>query len=267
MNKNLLMSYDEYSKIKHKTPYFYIFRSKDQGLYYFGSNHSNDPNHPQFSLLKEKWGEFISKTKGEKRSVIVEARELYKKELTMEESIIGRGEVGAGIYLADESGSLLVFGEPEDSEIVNYSLNKKFSKEEILLFFESIAIKFWHNNKSKINKSLQEFLSNHTNKYRKLLNWPDLIISVELLGLIYKNIFNQELNIDDEKIFSQITNPTVITSRINELSRSQSRYRNEYILDKIEKYWLEGYNIFIIYGAGHSVMQEKAIRSLVDKVE
>lgn len=267
MNKNLLMSYDEYSKIKHKTPYFYIFRSRNQSLYYFGANHSCDPNHPQFNLLMEKWKEFVIETDGEKKAVIIESRELSKKWTTLKEFIVERGEVGAGTYLADESGSLLVFGEPEEGEIVNYLLNKKFSKEEILLFFESIAIKFWHTNKSKINKSMQEFLSNHTSKYRKLLNWPDLIISVDLINSIYKNIFNQELNIDDEKIFSQITNPAVITSRINELSRSQSRYRNECILDKIEKYWLEGYNIFIIYGAGHSVMQEKAIRSLVDKVE
>lgn len=262
------MSYDEYSKIKHETPYFYFFRSKDQLLYYFGSNHSNDPNHPQFSLLREKWGEFISKTtKGAKRAFIVESCGLSKKEPTMKESIVKRGEVGAGIYLAGESRSLLVFGEPEDSEIVNYLLNKKFSKEETLLFFEGIAIKFWHNNKNKMNKSIQEFLSNHTEKYRKLLNWSDLVVSLELIDSIYRKLFNQSLNIDDEKIFSQITTPVILSSRINELSRSQSVYRNEYILDQIEKYWQDDYNIFIIYGAGHAVMQEQAILSLIDKVE
>ena len=261
MNKNLLMSYDEYSKTEHKTPYFYIFQSKEQLLYYFGSSHSNDPNHSQFSLLKEKWREFIDKTNGAKRAVIVEARELSKKEFTLEESIISRGEVGAGAYLASESGSFLVFGEPQDSDIVDYLL-KNFSKEEKLLFFESIAIKFWH--KNKINKSMQEFLSNHTNKYRKLLNWPDLIISVELIDSIHRKLFDQGLSIDNEKIFSQITNPAIINSRINELSRSQSMYRNEYILSQIEKYWRGGYNIFVIYGAGHAVMQEPVIYSLKD---
>lgn len=264
MNKNLLMSYDDYLKVKHKTPYFYIFRSRNQSLYYFGANHSRNSNHPQFNLLMEKWKEFVIETDGKKKAVIIEARELSKKWTTLKESIVERGEVGAGTYLAGESGSLLVFGEPEDSEIVNYLLDKKFSKEEILLFFESIAIKFWHNNKNKINKSMQEFLSNHTNKYRKLLNWPDLIISVELIDSVYKNIFNQELNIDDEKIFSQITTPVTISSSINELSRSQSVYRNEYILDQIEKYWQDDYNIFIIYGAGHAAMQEPVIRSLVN---
>ena len=77
-------------------------------------------------------------------------------------------------------------------------------------------------------------------------------------------IFNQKLDINDKKIFSEITTPVTITSRINELSRSQSVYRNEYILDQIEKYWNDEYNIFIIYGAGHAVMQEPAIRSLIN---
>ena len=255
------MSYDKYSKIKHKTPYFYVYKSKNQLLYYFGSNHSHDPNHPQFNLLKEKWSEFISNTKKTKRAVIVEACEMSNKELTLETSIIKRGEVGAGAYLSNKSESLLAFGEPKENEIINYLL-KNFSKEEILLFFESIAIEFWHN--SKTNKSIEEFLSNHTNKYRTLLGWPDLVISVDLINKIYKKIFGQELNIGDKKIFSQMTTPATIKSRINKLSRSQSRYRNEYILDQIEKYWNDRYNIFIVYGAGHAVMQEQAIKSLVN---
>ena len=95
------------------------------------------------------------------------------------------------------------------------------------------------------------------------MKWPDLVISLELVNSIYKKLFNQELNIDDEELFSQITTPITVLSRINELSRSQSIYRNEQILVQIEKYWKEGSNIFVIYGAGHAVMQESSIRSLV----
>lgn len=254
------MSYDEYSKINHEIPYFYIHRSKNQSIYYFGSNHSHDPNHPQFNLLKEKWNEFIDKSKKSERTIIVEAKENSNKETTFEKSIIKHGEVGAGCYLANESKLLLTFGEPKDDDIVNHLL-KNFSKEEILLFFESIAISFWQ--KHRADRDIEEFLSKHTNKYRKLLNWPELIISVEFINKIYKEIFNKEMNINDEETFSEINTPVIIKSRINELSRSQSKFRNEYILDQIEKYWGKGYNIFVIYGAGHAVMQERAIKSLI----
>jgi hypothetical protein len=261
MNKNLLMSYDEYSKIKHITPYFYNIKFDKQLLYYFGVNHSQDPNNPQYNLLMEKWNEFVSGSNGMKTAVIIESFEISTQEDSMEKYIQRYGERGAGVYLANQNKSMLVFGEPGTKKVVAHLL-KKYSKEEVLLFFESIAINFWYN--SKIEKSLQEFLSSHTDKYRRFLNWPDLVISTDLIKDIYKKIFDQELNIEDEKIFSRITSPVDIGSKINELSRSQSEYRNEYILDQIEKYWNEGYNIFIIYGAGHAVMQEPVISSLID---
>jgi hypothetical protein len=261
MNKNLLMSYEKYSKVRHETPYFYSLKSDNQLLYYFGTNHSQDPNNPQYNLLMEKWNKFASESNGMKTAVIIESFEISTQEDSIEKSIRRYGERGTGAYLASQNKSLLVFGEPGAKKVVAHLL-KKYSKEEVLLFFESIAINFWYKNKSE--KSLQEFLSSHTDKYRRLLNWPDLIISTDLIKDIYKKIFNQELDINDEKIFSRITSPVGTGSRINELSRSQSMYRNEYILNQIEKYWDEGYDIFIIYGAGHAVMQEPAIRSLID---
>lgn len=257
------MSYDQYSKIKHETPYFYISRSKDRLIYYFGSNHSHNPNHSQFNLLKKKWSNFLSDTKDMKTAVIVEAYEISKQETTLEEFIIKYGESGAGAYFAYESKSLLIFGEPQNNKIIDYLL-RNFSKEEVLFWYECQAIKFWQRHKR--GRNIQEFLSNHTEKYRKLLEWPDLIVSVEFISSIYRKLFNQELNINDEKIFSQITSPISIKSRINELSRSQSVYRNEYMLEQTEKYWKEGYNIFIVHGAGHAVMQEPVIRGLIGDV-
>ena len=116
--------------------------------------------------------------------------------------------------------------------------------------------------KNKKGRSIDEFLLNQTGRYRKLLNWSDLVISFDLINEIYCKLFNKKLDINDENIFSELTSPTVIKSRINELSRSQSQFRNEYILGQVEKCWNDGYNIFIIYGAGHAVMQELAIKSL-----
>lgn len=254
------MSYDQYSKIKHETLYFYITRSENQLIYYFGSSHSHDPSHPQFSLLEEKWNEFLYETKDAKTAVIVEAYEIPEREFTIEKLIIKHGEPGAGVYLAHISKSSLIFGEPRNDKIIEHLL-QSFSKEEILFWYECQAIKFWQQHKK--GRSIDEFLLNHTEKYRKLLKWPDLVISLEFINSIYKRLFNRELDVNDEKLFSQITTPTTVLSRINELSRSQSIYRNEYILRQIEKYWGEGNNIFVIYGSGHAVMQEPFIRSLV----
>ncbi|OHA92681.1 MAG: hypothetical protein A2W51_02025 [Candidatus Zambryskibacteria bacterium RIFCSPHIGHO2_02_39_10] len=259
MNKNLLMSYSEYSKIKHETPYFYIIKVPEHIIYYFGSSHSHEPSHQEFGLLKEKWDEFINETKNSKSVVILETSQIPEQETTIEKAIIKYGESGAGAYLAYINNLPLILGEPENSQVIDYLLND-YSKAEVLFWYQCQAIKFWQKNKK--GRSIDEFLLNQTGRYRKLLNWSDLVISFDLINEIYCKLFNKKLDINDENIFSELTSPTVIKSRINELSRSQSQFRNEYILGQVEKCWNDGYNIFIIYGAGHAVMQELAIKSL-----
>ncbi|MCX6701697.1 MAG: hypothetical protein NTX96_00690 [Candidatus Zambryskibacteria bacterium] len=260
MNKNLLISYDAYSKIKHEAPYFYNLNSRKQYLYYFGSNHTHDSQHPQFDLLMEKLNEFFSVTENKKRAIIVEREHTSNQCGNISQYIFFYGESGAGIFYANQTNSTLIMGEPSQKEIFGYLLNS-FSKEEIILFYVCHDIKHWQKNKR--NRSIETFLSEQTKKYREPLNWQELELNLAFINSIYLKMFGKDLDINDEKLFSQITTPVTIKSKLNEISRSQSQFRNEYILDKIEKYWNEGYNIFIIYGAGHAVMQEPAIRSLV----
>lgn len=42
--------------------------STGQLLYFFGAQHTNDPNHPQFTALKKLWGEFLNVEGGGKGS-------------------------------------------------------------------------------------------------------------------------------------------------------------------------------------------------------
>ena len=44
--------------------------SLGQVLYFFGAQHTNDPNHPQFAALKELWGEFLNVAKKEKVALV-----------------------------------------------------------------------------------------------------------------------------------------------------------------------------------------------------
>ena len=123
MNKNLLMSYSEYSKIKHETPYFYIIKVPEHIIYYFGSSHSHEPSHQEFGLLKEKWDEFINETKNSKSVVILETSQIPEQETTIEKAIIKYGESGAGAYLAYINNLPLILGEPENSQVIDYLLN------------------------------------------------------------------------------------------------------------------------------------------------
>ena len=94
----------------------------------------------------EKWNKFASESNGMKTAVIIESFEISTQEDSIEKSIRRYGERGTGAYLASQNKSLLVFGEPGAKKVVAHLL-KKYSKEEVLLFFESIAINFWYKNR------------------------------------------------------------------------------------------------------------------------
>ena len=81
---------------------------------------------------------------------------------------------------------------------------------------------------------------------------------------IQKEIFGRDFDMNDQKFFYDVINPTTTFSRINELSRFEdSGFRDLYILAQIEKVWNEGKSIFIVYGCSHAVMHERAVKSLL----
>ena len=67
----------------------------------------------------------------------------------------------------------------------------------------------------------------------------------------------------DKDFYISISDPTEDYSNINRILRESSLVRDKYIVKQIQKYWKEGKDIFIVYGASHAVMQEAAIRYIV----
>jgi hypothetical protein len=139
---NKVLSFEEYSAISYEHPYFYSTESNGQILYYFGAEHSKDVLHPQFEILKEKWREFLNKTKSKKRVVFFEGKVILGQLSTLEESIKKYGESGAIVFLANQ---LSVFSYRPESGIkveVKKLLNF-FSKDEIFYFYIARAIGHW----------------------------------------------------------------------------------------------------------------------------
>lgn len=254
------MSFDDYNKVDHQTPYQYSIQKNQQILYYFGANHSRDPQDKQYEMMRKFWKEFLQKTDHKKSVVFVEGgkRPVCDSE---DEAITKGAEAHFITYLAAKQNIDTFSPEPPEKFRLE-ELAKRFSKEEITYYDFARAALQWnrhHGNKP----DFKEYVENFLKRNQKNSGWIDFDFSTNHMIELEKKMFNRDFNENDMQFYYDVSNPTTTFCRINELSRFEdSSLRDGYILEQIEKYWNEGKNLFIVYGASHAVMHEPAVRHL-----
>ncbi|MEK7115126.1 MAG: hypothetical protein AAB847_02095 [Patescibacteria group bacterium] len=85
----------------------------------------------------------------------------------------------------------------------------------------------------------------------------------EGLKIIHRKLFKTEFNKDDKDFFANIVNPTRSDSVINKVPRVLSTFRDATIVDEIVKYWQQGKSIFTVFGGGHVIVQDRALKTLL----
>lgn len=262
MIEKYLMSFDEYSKVDHSTPYSFKVDDGHQYLYYFGANHSHDPENKQYKVLRAFWIDFLEKTQGKNCLVLVEGgkREICDSE---EEAIYRGSEASFVTYLASKE-NIETFS-PEPSEKLKFEeLAKHFGKEEIVFYHFARMAHQWNKIPELKRPDFYRYLGNSLSQEQKDSSWGNFDFSVEHMIRLQKEMFNREFDTHDEKFFYDVINPTTNFSKVNAISRFEDEgFRDSYILKEIEKFWNEGKNLFVIYGASHAIMHEPAIRKLI----
>jgi len=254
MNKNLIIPHDKYPTDK-PVPYVYQVNKSDRILVFFGAKHSFDVADTQFKLLKEKWLEFLTVTNRKNCLVFYEAK-LPNINLTREEEIINKfGEAGLIRYLAEKNNIESLSPEPPP-ELEIRELLKKYDAKLLSFFY------FLRSLSSLLkNKKGNQFWVKADGLLEKR-KWPDTDFSLDNTKTLFKEIFNKELDPIYEGTIINAVNPTRKDSVVNEIARESSSIRNEYVLKKIEEYWAQDKNLFIVYGVGHAIVLEPAIRQL-----
>lgn len=246
-----ILSYEEYAQKKHGSPYMFTLSTSTQHLYYFGANHSCEPTDKQYPLLETYWNDFLKATEGKNCVVLIEGS---KRRLcaTKEEAITqSGGEGGFMTYVAHKEHIPVICPEPD----------YKTLQQELLNYFEEDAIIY-----RKFAQSVQQFHRYRKNDaslefetfYQGRYNLP----SLDAMKGVHKKLFNDELNLDDELFFYNITNPVTTDTIINKVCRKASNLRDQYMVACIDQLIKEGKNIFVVYGYTHAVMQERAIKGI-----
>lgn len=254
-----ILTYDEYSKINHPTPYFFKIKSDDNFLYYFGEAHSFDPKNKQWDTMKVFWNEFLKDTENRKRIVFIESGNIKPKE-TEEETIVETGGGGLATFLAFQNNIPTFCPEPSYKEQFA-DLEKQFSHEEIQYYYFARVVSQWHRKNPR--PDFEKYIQPYLDRGKRESDWDDIDFTVNGMAKIHKNIFVTEFNYNDQKFFSEISSPVELKTVINKVNRALSDARNEHIVKKIKEYLDNSYSIFSEYGCAHVVVQEPLLREVL----
>jgi len=257
--KDLLLSHDEYQKNQYRVPYTYTISHNGQYLYYFGARHSFDPEHPQFPKLKMFWQDFLEETQKKNCLVLNEGgkRPLHPNEWL---AISTGAEAGLITFLASKENIKTCSPEPSKKDEIGEWLNV-YTKEEIEYYFFSRAICQWH--RLLPQPDFNNYISRPLLKHAKELGWKGFDFSLEHMKEIHKRLFRGNFNENDKQFFECIATPVYRTTIISQISNDLDINRNSYIVNKIKWFWHSGKSLFVVYGSGHAIVQEPALRKLL----
>ncbi len=255
-----LMSYEEYSKIRHKTPYTFSIKSGSNFLYYFGERHSFNPADTEWVEQRKFWNDFLWKTKDTKRIVFVEGG-IPPIEVSEEQSIIKHGGMGLATYLARQEGIETYSPEPQ-GKYEREELEKEFSKDEIQYYYYARAVHQWGRMQNS-ELSFEKYINRYLDRDKEESGWAGFDFSLESMKKIHTSLFQAVFDENDTDFFYNIVNPVEQKTVINKVAAKSSGIRDTYIVGEIKKYILNGYSIFAQYGCSHVVMQEPLLREVI----
>ncbi|MBI3572430.1 hypothetical protein HY091_02795 [Candidatus Kaiserbacteria bacterium] len=258
--ESALMTYAEYEKIHDEKPYLFQLESGGNRLFYFGENHSFDPDDQQWKAVKSFWQEFLKKTEGRNRIAFVEGgeRPLSSSE---KESIEKNGGMGLLTYLAHQEGIETYSPEPSERK-ERAELEKQFSREQIQYYYFAQMAYQWER-KQDPKPDFDTYMRRALKSDERQSGWSDFDFSLERMRQVHIQLFGTPFDPGKKNFWNKIVNPAMRPTVLNGVARASSRYRDEHIVNEIVKYMKDGHSIFAEYGGTHVVMQEPLLRALL----
>jgi hypothetical protein len=258
-----ILTYDQYAEIERRgftTPYIVEIEQAGQSLIFYGSEHTNNPEHPQFQDIEERWSVFVlnaTKPVALVEGHFDEASEDETKSRT--QSIVDGGEAQFLVHLARRDGVEVVSPEPNRIWEAN-QLAKTFTRDNVVFYYFIRQVGWWSvfTKKPDVRSEAEKMLQLMENTY----GWDEVDFSIDRMAAIHEELFAKPLAWDDTQWVYDITAPTPQDYVTNMLARRSGELRDEHILEQIMSYWRAGKSPFLVFGAAHAIRLEPALRNL-----
>ena len=260
------MTFDEYAKVHHEIPYIFEIANCDKRLVYFGARHTNDSADPEFEQIEQKLTEL------KPQLVLVEGRRQlsdqkekvleYLKSKDRNKIIKDGGEPDFTIKLAAEARVDVESPEPKLSDEINDLIEHSFDKYDIFAFYIYRGMSGY--NVPSDSDLFDKYLKSWINYFKTATNWGGFDYSTANIERAGKKIWGDKVKLSDSD--QSRFDPVFARSNTisNKIAIQSSLFRDKFITQQIAEAMKNYDRIFIVYGASHAVMQEPALRAIIN---
>jgi hypothetical protein len=296
-----IMTFKEYRELEHPTPY--VFESSKGGLelLYFGAKHIEDPEDPMFDEIKSRFETFAKNHSPENSLVVIEGG--LRPDNADEESARRSGEPGFTQYLAREKNYEVASPEPADREIFGALVEAGYAKEDIavaqFVMRFNYAVRTQKRNptmddiehayfecepfletgwagelpSNEVLKKLKQDDPQAFERFRKEVDRRILErLEARFSAVTGKRLRSQAEAREDEipvdpKLVEAHDDPADaagVGSPYVAIHALTSELRDRAIVRTIGQALAKGKSVFTVYGASHAVMQEPALKKIME---
>ncbi|MBT2620144.1 hypothetical protein [Chryseobacterium sp. ISL-6] len=255
-------SYVEVGKIMDSVhlPYIIDLEQGDKHLIAMGVSHTYNDNDPQISEIKQTYLQFKPDI------TINEGGQITKKFDSEKEAVEQNGEVGLLKYLSDIDHKPLMNGDIEDSLEFKLML-KKYSKEDLLLYYIMERLVIPHLNGAYGNKTIEELYTKAIQKWFIQEGFP---VDKELQNFEgYKKLYQSkmghpfQLSMNPDIELFDYVNPNCTYCTIG---RNSKILRDSILLEKISSELKTHGKVMVAFGHGHILAIEPALKKMMKKL-
>lgn len=262
--KNLIKysrDYVEVGKVLNtvQLPYTLKFNNQNKELLAVGFSHTYDINNPQLSVLKKLFQEFNPDI------ILNEGGQITRKFKDEKEAVTANGEPGMLKYLSDLSNKELLNGDTPDSVEYKIMLGK-YSKDDLFLYYimERLIGPYLYG--AHRDRSIEDLYETVIQKWFINEGFPvdeDLRTFAGYKKLYHAKMGHElELTINPDIELFDYVNPDCKYCLIG---RTSKILRDSVLLEKINTELKTHNKVMVVFGHGHILAVEPALKKMMEK--
>jgi hypothetical protein len=245
-----LMSFEEYARIEHESPYLLRLKRGSGELLYFGCTHLHDPADPQVARIETAWHEF-------RPTLLLYEGPPHDPPDDLRAAIPTQGEGAVVRRLAARAGIPARSFDPDEATQVAGLRRQGYSSEEVVLWLALRQVV--HERRNHSGAALDARMREVFDHYRHVPGLETMPTTIEDFDARVRARF-PELTTWRSVPESWLDPAVEPPAWPNAFSRRLQELRDRHMIAQIESALRHDHRVFAIAGSSHVVMQEPALR-------